>query len=403
MKRGFLTILLFFLIGSAWFAGSLNTEHRAEPRSTVESLRPIIQFGRTHYALSSKTRPWIEAELLSDPLSISPVPASIEVTYSKKGKTIWHSTIENESILPIPEQDGMTEIKVSLLYPNQNAPMESRFIVAPRRDVDFHLNQDTFAPGELVLIRADYLEVGQELTASGDWFVSDPQWFYQNGVGMLLYPIPSSTKDGRYQLTLAAENERAILIPITVTPRNFVMQPLIVDPNINATTRTDNSYEEFHNMLLESRTVTEALPLFTEGFILPVDGRMTTEYGQGRTINGVPSGSRHSGYDLAAPTGTPIEATQAGIVRFAGELILTGNTVVVEHGMGIFSQYYHMNTLAVEEGDFVEPKDIIGSVGTTGFSTGPHLHFCIYVNGAYVDPAVFLTESPLGFLQLLPQ
>jgi murein DD-endopeptidase MepM/ murein hydrolase activator NlpD len=106
---------------------------------------------------------------------------------------------------------------------------------------------------------------------------------------------------------------------------------------------------------------------------------------------------------LAAPTGTPIEATQAGIVRFAGELILTGNTVVVEHGMGIFSQYYHMNTLAVEEGDFVEPKDIIGSVGTTGFSTGPHLHFCIYVNGAYVDPAVFLTESPLGFLQLLPQ
>ena len=403
MKRGFLTILLFFLIGSAWFASSWNTKHEAEPRPTIEALRPTIQFGRTQYALSSKTRPWLESDFLSDSLTIFPEPTSIEVTYSHKGIATWHSIIENESTLPLPTQDGITEVKITLFYPHQTAPLESRFIVAPHRVVEFQVNGTNFAPGELVLIRANRLDIGQRLTASGTWFDSNPQWFVQDGIGMLLYPIPSSTQDGNYQLTLTAENEKTTTIPITITPRVFVMQPLTIDPNINATTRTDNSYEEFHTMLTISRTVTEPLPLFSEGFVLPVEGRMTTEYGQGRTINGVPSGSRHSGYDLAAPTGTSIQSTQAGKVRFAGELILTGNTIILEHGMGIFSQYYHMDSLAVEEGDFVEVDERLGTVGTTGFSTGPHLHFCIYVNGAYVDPAVFLTEGPLDFLQVLSQ
>jgi murein DD-endopeptidase MepM/ murein hydrolase activator NlpD len=403
MKRGFLTILLFFLIGSAWFASSWNTYRASEPHPTTETIRPMIHFGRNRFALSLKTRPWIEAGLLSDSITITPEPTSIEVTYSHKGATTWQSIVENKTNLPLPEQDGITEVKLTLLYPAQDTPMESRFIVAPRRDVQFHVNRTSFAPGELLLIRAEYLEVGQTLAASGEWFDSEPQWFVQDGTGMLLYPIPSSTKAGDYQLTLTAQNEKSMTFPITITPRNFVMQPLIVDPEVNKATRNDNSYAEFHEMLVASRNITEPMPLFDSAFVLPLDGRRTTEYGQGRTINGVPSGSRHSGYDLAAPTGTELIATQTGKVRFAGELIMTGNTIVLEHGLGIFSQYYHMDSLAVDEGDFVEADDILGTVGTTGFSTGPHLHFCIYVNGAYVDPAVFLTEGPLDFLQILPQ
>ncbi len=403
MKRGFLTILLFFLIGSAWFTGSWNTEKPVEPRPTIETFRPMIHFGRTRFVLSSETRPWKEVGLLSNSMIISPEPTLIEVTYSRKGETTWQSIVANASHLPLPDQDGITEVKLSLHYPNQAAPMESRFIVAPCRDVQFQVNKISFAPGELVMIRAEYLEIGQLLTASGSWFDSDPQWFHHDGIALLLYPIPSSTQEGNYQLTLTAQNEQSINIPITVTPRNFVMQPLIVDPDVNATTRTDNSYEEFHAMLMESRTVTESLPLFEGSFQLPLDGRMTTEYGQGRTINGVPSGSRHSGYDLAAPTGTDISATQKGKVRFAGEMILTGNTIIIEHGIGIFSQYYHMDDLSVETGELVQQGEIIGTVGSTGFSTGPHLHFCIYVNGAYVDPAVFLEGSTFEWFQLLPQ
>lgn len=403
MKQGILTILLFFLIGSAWLTGSWNTSRPPEPRPTIESLRPIVQMGRTHFALSPETRPWIESGLLSDSITITPEPTSIEVTYSQKGKTTWHSIMENKSTLPLPEKDGITEIAFTLLYPDQTSPVESRFFVAPRRDVQFHINKTTFAPGEIVFIRAEYLEIGQMLTASGNWFETDPRWFVQDGTGMLLYPIPSSTKDGSYELNLTAENERSYSIPITITPRTFVMQPLIVDPEVNKATRNDNSYAEFHEMLVASRTITEPVPLFESAFILPLDGRRTTEYGQGRTINGIPSGSRHSGYDLAAPTGTEFVATQTGKVRFAGKLIMTGNTIVLEHGLGIFSQYYHMDTIDVKAGDIILQGERLGTVGNTGFSTGPHLHFCIYLNGAYVDPAVFLAESPLAFLQLLPQ
>jgi hypothetical protein len=403
MKRGFLTILLFILIGSAWFASSWNTIRTTEPPPTTETICPTIQFGRNSYALSSKSRPWIDAEFLSKSLSIWPEPASIEVTYSHKGKIAWHSIIENKSTLPLPVQDGITEVTITLLYPDQTTPMESRFIVAPRRAVEFQVNGTSFAPGELVLIRANHLDNGQRLTASADWFDPSPQWFIQDDIGVLLYPIPSSTKEGHYQLTLTAANERSVTLPITITPRVFVMQPLTIDPSVNASTRNDNSYAEFHEMLAASRNTREILPLFDSAFVLPIDGRMTTEYGQGRTINGVPSGSRHSGYDLAAPTGSSIAAPQRGRIRFAGELIMTGNTIIIEHGLGIFSQYYHMDSLAVETGQLVQQGEILGTVGSTGFSTGPHLHFCIYVNGAYVDPAVFLTESPLSFLKLQPQ
>ncbi|BES64077.1 hypothetical protein SANA_05160 [Gottschalkiaceae bacterium SANA] len=403
MKRGFLTILLFFLIGSAWFASSWNTYRAPEPRPTTEPIHPTICFGRTPYVLSSETRPWIDPDSFSESLSISPEPASIEVTYSHKGSRLWQSTVKNNSTLPLPSQDGITEVTITLLYPDQTAALETRFLVAPRRTVEFQSNGTQFAPGELIMIRANHLDHGQTLTASGNWFDSNPQWFLQDDLAVLLYPIPSSTQDGNYQLTLTAQNEQSITIPITVTPREFIMQPLIVDPEVNKATRNDNSYAEFHEMLMASRNITEPMPLFDSAFVLPLDGRRTTEYGQGRTINGVPSGSRHSGYDLAAPTGTELIATQTGKVRFAGELIMTGNTIVLEHGLGIFSQYYHMDSLAVEAGELVQQGEILGTVGSTGFSTGPHLHFCIYVNGAYVDPAVFLAKSPLDFLQLLPQ
>ena len=110
----------------------------------------------------------------------------------------------------------------------------------------------------------------------------------------------------------------------------------------------------------------------TDGdYILPTTGRLSTEYGETRYVNGSPTSYRHSGLDIATPRGTPVYATNSGKVLLATPLILTGNTILIDHGQGIFSTYFHLNKLTVKEGEMVKNGDLIGEVGTTGFSTGP--------------------------------
>jgi murein DD-endopeptidase MepM/ murein hydrolase activator NlpD len=414
MKRGIFYLFILFMLAVGLIAGSWNSQDSPAPTPTIMVVQPVLYLGQDSYGFSA-TRPFIASRQLEYPLDIQPEPDQILASYAVKGQELWTQTLHNGDYLPDPKQDGITRITLKVQYddpgdlvPNASVvidqeALEKNLFVACDQETRAEINKGTYVPGDLVVLNLTHLESGQEVSASGNWFNIDPQVFRQGDQAMILYPIPSSTQAGDYALTLHVENERDRTFPVTIEYRDFVMQPLTIDPNVNAATRNDNSYEEFRNMLAVSRNTTEVLPLFDSAFVLPLEGRMTTEYGQGRTINGVPSGSRHSGYDLAAPTGTEIAAPQRGKVRFAGELIMTGNTIIIEHGLGIFSQYYHMDSLSVEAGQMVESGDIIGTVGSTGFSTGPHLHFCLYVNGAYVDPAVFLDKSFSDFIQFLPQ
>ena len=128
-------------------------------------------------------------------------------------------------------------------------------------------------------------------------------------------------------------------------------------------------------------------------FILPLTGEFGTSYAQTRYINGE-NPYRHSGLDIDGDTGDPIIAANSGEVVFSGELVRTGNTVIIDHGMELFSSYLHMSELDVTKGDFVEKGDLIGKVGSTGFSTGPHLHWSITLYGNYMSP-MWLVENPI--------
>lgn len=120
---------------------------------------------------------------------------------------------------------------------------------------------------------------------------------------------------------------------------------------------------------------------------MPTTGRLTTDFAQIRYVNNEISSSRHSGIDLAAPSGTPVLAPNNGKVTLAAPgLLSTGNTIVIDHGMGLFTSYYHLNSMNVNVGDIVSKADVIGTVGTTGFSTGPHLHYAVSIYNTYVNP-----------------
>jgi murein DD-endopeptidase MepM/ murein hydrolase activator NlpD len=130
-------------------------------------------------------------------------------------------------------------------------------------------------------------------------------------------------------------------------------------------------------------------------FVRPVQGRLSTEFGTSRLLNGKPR-SPHRGIDIAAPKGSTVVASNSGVVTMVGELYLSGRTVIVDHGWGVSTLYAHLNSVSVREGQFVRNAQPLGTVGSTGRSTGPHLHFGTVVRGAMVDP-LQLIEATKGF------
>src|SRR5579883_191501 len=126
--------------------------------------------------------------------------------------------------------------------------------------------------------------------------------------------------------------------------------------------------------------------LWTQPFRIPIPGRTSgTNFGHRRIFNGEPR-APHAGADLRAGTGTPIHSTNRGRVVLAKNLFFTGNTVIVDHGLGIYSLYAHLSRIDVRVGEIVNNGQQVGLSGATGRVTGPHLHWGMVVQGARVDP-----------------
>lgn len=126
---------------------------------------------------------------------------------------------------------------------------------------------------------------------------------------------------------------------------------------------------------------------------LPKEAPTTAPFGQRRSYNGGPVTSFHTGQDFAAPEGTPVVAPAAGTVVLAEPLQVRGNAVIIDHGAGLFTGYWHLSKIAVKVGQRVEPGQLLGRVGTTGLSTGAHLHWEMRLHGVAVDPLQWTRQT----------
>lgn len=126
-------------------------------------------------------------------------------------------------------------------------------------------------------------------------------------------------------------------------------------------------------------------------FTKPVSDCMNSPFGNLRYHNGKFTGNYHKGLDQRSPSGRPIHAITGGTVKIAQRFNLHGGTVGLDHGRGVSSVYIHMSKILVSPGQQVKQGDVIGHVGSTGFATGPHLHWGLYVNGQPVDPQQFVS------------
>ncbi len=126
-------------------------------------------------------------------------------------------------------------------------------------------------------------------------------------------------------------------------------------------------------------------PYWKESFMAPVKGRISGRFGSRRVINGQQK-NPHSGEDIAAPKGTTVAAMNTGTVSLTHDHFFTGKGVILDHGLGLHSMYFHLSKISVKEGQVVKKGQTIGQVGATGRATGPHLHWGVRLNGSRINP-----------------
>lgn len=187
--------------------------------------------------------------------------------------------------------------------------------------------------------------------------------------------------------SLADGNHVACGIPLSVRKGEFTVERLNVDRQYVELSQEDleRSRRDARRLRGIFRTVTPE-KLWDGPFQPPLsDFDGSGNFGKRRIFNGEPR-SPHSGEDFSAPAGTPIRAPQSGRVAFAEETFFSGNVVVIDHGLGLYTFHGHMQSIAVEAGQMVETGTILGRVGATGRVTGPHLHWTVRLGDARINP-----------------
>jgi murein DD-endopeptidase MepM/ murein hydrolase activator NlpD len=180
---------------------------------------------------------------------------------------------------------------------------------------------------------------------------------------------------------------------VRITPGRFEVRTLTLPPQTFGLITPQNGAIEWRALgPVLSRRTPEAM--WTGVFAAPSDGVMDSPYGYQSVYNGHREWW-HQGVDFAAPAGSPVAAANAGVVALAQLLPLGGNTVVIDHGQGVLSEYLHLSAFTVHLGARVERGALIGRIGATGLVTGPSLHWGLYVNGTWVNP-LFWTEPRAG-------
>jgi murein DD-endopeptidase MepM/ murein hydrolase activator NlpD len=176
----------------------------------------------------------------------------------------------------------------------------------------------------------------------------------------------------------------SVKLALTVTTTDFPVDAVSLPPSVSALLAPDVAAREAASLNALYAPVTPTR-LWDGLMQWPVQGPITTNFGQARSYNGGPVSGHHSGVDIGVDFGTPVGAAAPGVVAFAGSLAERGNFIAVDHGLGVYTGYAHLSQIVALVGTRVSAGDVIGLVGTTGLSTGPHLHWEVAVHTINVD------------------
>jgi murein DD-endopeptidase MepM/ murein hydrolase activator NlpD len=258
------------------------------------------------------------------------------------------------------------------------------------------------AQGELVELKISDVD----LTAvEGRW--GEEQIYFQpmgNGLFSALFGVDVEAKAAVSKFILKvvrrSGEQRQTELPVKVKAKSFRTESFSVPPSFDQMTpETQEEISREQAAFKRAFAAPIAARLWEAPFIRPVPHEASpTSFGARRIINGTPR-APHSGTDLAAPAGVEVLASNHGRVALVGNFFFAGGSVVLDHGGGLFTMYFHLSEVKVDEGEMVKKGDVVGISGATGRVTGPHLHWGARLTNARVEPFELLKKISLPNIQ----
>jgi murein DD-endopeptidase MepM/ murein hydrolase activator NlpD len=254
--------------------------------------------------------------------------------------------------------------------------------------VELSVQSRTLGPGELVVLSIAFAEPAEPLHVHA-FNREVPAFRDGDGTWRALIGVDLDVRPGTYPVTVTAGAVHAsydlIVKPRTFRTRRLTVNEAFVTPPPGERARI----QEEAALLAGVWHSPSGERLWTGAFVRPVPGLANSAFGTRSVYNGKPR-TPHGGADFLSPAGTPVHAPNAGRIAVARALYFTGNTVIIDHGLGLFSMLAHLSVIDAREGDVVSAGTVVGQVGATGRVTGPHLHWAVRANDARIDPLSLL-------------
>ncbi len=206
-----------------------------------------------------------------------------------------------------------------------------------------------------------------------------------------------------HELQISRQDGKIINRKITITDRKYEIQSITKVKKEYVETPIDHDLQrrisnESKSLKAIRQWIYRDNELLAENFVRPVEGgEISGVFGSRRILNEVPK-KPHNGLDIAVPSGTPVKSMTSGTIVLTGHYYYNGKFVLIDHGLGLSSIYIHLDSIAVEIGQIVEAGEMIGKVGSTGRSTGPHLHWGVSYFEKRIDPALLLEMKNINIL-----
>jgi murein DD-endopeptidase MepM/ murein hydrolase activator NlpD len=266
------------------------------------------------------------------------------------------------------------------------------------------LPRSSAVPGGVVLLHVpspaeSSLHAAPDISsAPRAWFGDAPVMLMPDTTGarggwLAIVGLPLTQQPGPTDIRIEGLPQGALNLKFRVLPAHYRSQHLTVPP-----AQVDLSAADLARVAAEHERIHATVAAFsaplpeTLRLAAPIGGPRSSSFGLRRFFNGA-ARDPHSGMDIAATAGKPVKAAARGVVNDTGNYFFNGNTVLIDHGGGLITMYCHLSRIDVQIGQSVAAGETIGAVGATGRVTGPHLHFGVVLNRAFVDPALFLLRA----------
>jgi murein DD-endopeptidase MepM/ murein hydrolase activator NlpD len=424
-KRTFLLILALLILLATW-----NRPAFAAPRQqTKDQLVYTVQPGDTLLLIALKYNLPVAGIIIANPVAnpnlvfpgqllvlpgvSPPVTPTLEPTPiptpPTPGVDQTHTVQSGETLFTIATAYGVSMGAIVLAndLPNPDVIHVGQTLLIPGGPlpapepltppfVSIELSEPVIIQGRTLVIKAT---LSQPATLSG-MFEGRPLFFSNSGSNQQwsIIAIHALTEPADYPIEITATLPDGVSTTVTqkVTVSNgpYGTENIELDDDTSELLDAELIRVE-REKLVSLWSQVSFQPRWAGTFRYPVDPnslRITSNYGTRRSYNGGPASSFHDGTDFGGGEGMPIYAPAAGTVVLAQPLTIRGNAVLIDHGMGLFSGYWHNSQLAVEEGQQVQAGDLIAYMGSTGLVTGPHLHWDIRLHGIAVEPLQWIEE-----------